>query len=186
MLVDVSLEILKWELIAILEWPIANGILLDSVIGQMDIRVITVVHIILSTWRAKIAFFEKEALHFLGEEDPYTDVELPVIDQERPLYVFLDHKVESLRQDDIIQTWLDGAARIGPCLILNNRVIGSVVLELKEGLLQDLPQLLKGFENMDATATILRGGFQDPKVTPNKVRQRHGHSLWWSFRKLVS
>lgn len=104
MLVDVSLEILKGELIAILERAIANGVLLDCVVGQMDIGVITVIHIILGTRSAKIAFFEKEALHFLGDEDPDTDVELPVIDQERPLYVFLDHKVEGLRQDDIIQT----------------------------------------------------------------------------------
>lgn len=69
----------------------------------MDIGVITVVHIVLGTRSAKIAFFEKEALHFLGDEDPDTDVEFPVIYQERPLYVFLDHEIEGLRQDDTIQ-----------------------------------------------------------------------------------
>ena len=104
MLIYVPLEILKGELVAILEGPIAHGILLHRVIGQMDIGVVAVVHIILGTRGAKIAFFEKEALHFLGDEDPDADVELTVIDQERPLYVFLDHKVEGLRQDDIIQT----------------------------------------------------------------------------------
>lgn len=104
MLVDVPLEILKGELIAILEGPIAHGVLLHSVIGQMDIGVIAVVHVILGAGGAKIAFLEKEALHFLGDENPDTDIELTVIDQERPLYVFLDHKIEGLRQDDIIQT----------------------------------------------------------------------------------
>ena len=44
-----------------------------------------------------------------------------------------------------------------------------MVLELKEGLLQDLPELLQGFENMNAPATILGGRLQDPKVSPNKV-----------------
>ena len=49
MLGDVSLEILKGELIAILESPIANCVLLDSIIGQMDIGVIAIVHVILGT-----------------------------------------------------------------------------------------------------------------------------------------
>jgi len=103
-LVDVPLEILKGELIAILEGTIPHGVLLHSVVGQMDIGVIAVVHVILGAGGAKIAFFKKEALHFLGDKDPDTDVELTVIDQQRPLYVFLDHKIEGLRQDDIIQT----------------------------------------------------------------------------------
>jgi hypothetical protein len=46
----------------------------------------------LSGCRPQVAFFKEVSVHFVVYQDPDPDIELPAMDQERPLYILLDHK----------------------------------------------------------------------------------------------
>ena len=65
---------------------------LDCVVGQMDNKVIKLVKIVLLARHANVALLKVEAFVVGGDHHPETDIELPLIDKQRPLYILLEHE----------------------------------------------------------------------------------------------
>ena len=74
--------------------PVILVVLLDCVVGEVDVGVTDVViaEVELIRRGAQVALLEDEHLQLLGEEHPHSDIELATSKQQRPLHVFLHHE----------------------------------------------------------------------------------------------
>ena len=88
----ILVERLERKLITALELSVVSGILLDSVVRQMNEVVADVVRWILFSTCTDISLLEEEQFHLLGKQCPYSNVKLSALDKEWFLYVFLNHK----------------------------------------------------------------------------------------------
>ena len=94
LLVDQGLQVLEGQLVAELIPPVILVVLLDCVVGEVDVGVadVVVAEVELIRRGAQVALLEDEHLQLLGEEHPHSDIELATSKQQRPLHVFLHHE----------------------------------------------------------------------------------------------
>ena len=85
-------------MVTVFELTVVRGVLLDSVIGQMDILVIQrrAVGGILTGTRPYVPFSEKEAVVIVVDQNPNSDIKLTAVNKKRVLDVFLNDKLGAL------------------------------------------------------------------------------------------
>lgn len=73
------LEILESQLVSNLVLAVGTVVLLNCVVGQVDIQVIQRLSVCLVGFRrsSKVAFLEPVQFHVLGQQHPYPNIELP-------------------------------------------------------------------------------------------------------------
>lgn len=103
-LVDVLLEEIKGHLVAVFKLSVAFRVLLDRVVREVHKLVVRVfrVQLELRPARPKIALFEEVSFPRGADENPYADVELPFINQQRPFDVLLNN--QRLSQAGVLAT----------------------------------------------------------------------------------
>lgn len=92
--IQIVLQLLIAHLIAVLEATVIFSIFLHRIVGQMDELVIRVVGVDaeLGAARSEVAFLKEIDRALIVDKDPHSDVELPLVYQQRALYVFLYYK----------------------------------------------------------------------------------------------
>lgn len=96
---QVLLELLVGQLVALLELAVVGPVFLDCVIGQMHIQVLGVFSSELAGGGPNVSFFVPVALEVpinAGYQHVVPNIELPFEIEQGPLYVFLDDECPEL------------------------------------------------------------------------------------------
>ena len=103
LLVQQLLESPVAQLVAVFELPVGIQLFLDSVVGQVDSRIVHVLEVnaVLAARGPDVAFAEVVEVVVLVEEHPDPDVELTLANQQGPFDVFLNNEGVVL---DLVQT----------------------------------------------------------------------------------
>jgi hypothetical protein len=107
-----GVELVKGHLVPELIFLVLIAVFLDGVVGEVDVDILDVLRIVLLTGRADVTLTEKVQLHCMRHQGPHTNVELPVVYQQRSLDVFLQHKRRRLYPHEV-----RSRVRL-PCLLL--------------------------------------------------------------------
>lgn len=89
-LVQIILKLLKSQSVALLVSTVFSPILLQTLIGQVNL-IVLFLGVVLLTWCAQIALLVVVNLEVFSQKYPNTDVELSVVIQQWFFYVLLDH-----------------------------------------------------------------------------------------------
>ena len=92
MFIQILLKLVEIELVTVLKAPVAPAILLDSVVGQMNILVLTIVEFVFDSCCSQVPVLEEEHLHVLVDQYPNPNVKLALVDQKRPLNILLNNE----------------------------------------------------------------------------------------------
>jgi len=203
-IIDNLLEPLVAELVAILEGAIVLGVLLNGIISQVNVLIVDVlqVHLELRGRRSQVALFEDVELMVLVDEDPHADVKLTIVQQERPLNVFLDDKrivLDFIARRVTAALFLRGRRLLNrldvigiprvevtvassfrrpvflPTLLLRRGDLDLFVLPLAV-LADQLVQGVQVAKHVDATATVQVCRFKKPQVVAIEMTLRHAVS----------
>ena len=140
----------------------------------MNKLILSIINSILSTTCPQISFpilsinfdnlLEKENLHVLSHEYPYSNIEFSFINEHRPLNILLNYETETL--GDLIET-------SGTSKCLNFILQRYFICGLKHIRSQYSLKLFYRCKDMNSNSSILACSFQDPHVCSNKVTQWH-------------
>ena len=119
-LVYVVLESREAELVSVLEVTVVLCVLLHSIVCEVNEGIVDVLKVDakLCRRRPQVALFEEEELVFVGQQDPDTDVELALVDQQRLLDVLLD--------DEGVVFYLVLNGLLGRRGLLHDRLLGTL------------------------------------------------------------
>ena len=96
--IQIILELIEIQLVAIFISAIALGVLLYRIISQMDKLIFTIVFkLILECRGPQVAFLEEEDFHVLINEHPNPDIKFTPFYQKWFFNILLDDKLHSLR-----------------------------------------------------------------------------------------
>ena len=107
-----TLKVREGKHVAIFMVAVVRTVLLDCIIGQVDVVVVEVlcIHVVRCGACAQIALLEEVDIHFVSEADPHPNIKLSLIHEQRPLYILLNDK--GLRTDGRLMVPVGGSQSI--------------------------------------------------------------------------
>ena len=80
------------ELVPELVLLVLVAVLLNSVVGEVDVHVLEIPQCVLLTRSSDVSLLEKVKLEVVGHKRPNSNVKLSAFDQQRSFYVLLDNE----------------------------------------------------------------------------------------------
>lgn len=90
MFIEISLQVLVTECVALLMLSVALALQLQTLIGQVNV-VVLVLQVVFGGARAQVAMFVDVNAEVISHHRPDSDIELPAVEQIWMLYILLDN-----------------------------------------------------------------------------------------------